>query len=168
VEQVDWHDVQRWASRLLDDYSTAYASNQVRAIRRFLKWLAAEEDRPDPVAGLRAPRYAPSLVPVFTSEELSALRRACGGRSFEARRGAAVLEVFLATGIRRAEMTAIRYSPGDLSGGDVSLADREIRVCGKAGKDRHVKIGTRPPAPWTGTCGPAARHPQAGARSCGW
>ena len=36
--------------RLLGEYSTAYASNQFRAVRRFLRWLAAEQDRRDPAA----------------------------------------------------------------------------------------------------------------------
>jgi len=81
-EQVERQDLQRWTMRLLGEYSTAYASNQFRAVRRFLRWLAGEQDRPDPVAGLRAPTAKPRLVPVFTSEELSALRTACQGRSF--------------------------------------------------------------------------------------
>src|ERR1700722_19968411 len=83
-EQVGRQDLQRWTVRLLGEYSTAYASNQFRAVRRFLRWLAAEEDRPDPTSGLRAPTVKPRLVPVFTSEELSALRGACQGTSFGA------------------------------------------------------------------------------------
>ena len=86
-EQVDRQDLQRWTVWLMGKYSTAYASNQFRAVRRFLRWLAAEQDRPDPTARLRAPAARPRLVPVFTSEELSALRGACQGRSFGARRG---------------------------------------------------------------------------------
>ena len=54
-EEVDEGDLRRWTVRLLGEYSTAYAGNQFRAVRRFLRWLAAEEDRPDPVARLRAP-----------------------------------------------------------------------------------------------------------------
>jgi integrase len=83
-EQVDRQNLQRWTVRLLGEYSAAYASNQFRAVRLFLRWLAVEEDRPDPVAGLRVPKPAPGPVPVFRSGELSALRRACQGRSFEA------------------------------------------------------------------------------------
>jgi site-specific recombinase XerD len=136
-EQVGRQDLQRWTVRLLGEYSTAYASNQFRAVRRFLRWLALEEDRPDPVAGLRAPTAKPRLVPVFTSEELSALRAACQGRSFGARRDTAVIEVLLATGVRRSEVAGIRCDP---VGGDLDLAGREIRVRGKGGRERIVKI----------------------------
>ena len=52
-QDVDKADLRRWTVRLLGEYSTAYAGNQFRAVRRFLRWLAVEEDRPDPVE--RAP-----------------------------------------------------------------------------------------------------------------
>jgi len=96
-EQVDRQDLQRWTVRLLGEYSAAYASSQFRAVRLFLRWLAVEEDRPDPVSRLRAPKLAPGPVPVFRGEELSALRQSCQGRSFEARRDAAMIEVLLAS-----------------------------------------------------------------------
>jgi integrase len=47
------------------------------------------------------------------SEELSALRRTCQGRSFADRRDAAILAVFEATGIRLSELAGTRYDPGD-------------------------------------------------------
>ena len=139
-EQVGRQDLRRWTVWLLGEYSTAYASNQFRAARRFLRWLAAEEDRPDPTARLRAPKPKPKLVPVFTSGELAALRKACQGRSFEDRRDAAILAVFLATGIRRSELAGIRYDAGEPARSDLDLPGREIRVRGKAGRPRIVKI----------------------------
>ena len=51
-----------------------------------------------------------SLVPVFTSGELSALRRTCQGRSFADRRDA-ILAVSEATGIQLSELAGIRYDP---------------------------------------------------------
>ena len=139
-QEVGKADLRRWTVRLLGEYSTAYAGNQFRAVRRFLRWLAVEEDRPDPVKGLRAPTVKVSLVPVFTSEELSALRRVCQGRSFADRRDAAVLAVFEATGIRLSELAGIRYDPGDPAHGDLDLYRREIRVFGKGSKPRIVAI----------------------------
>jgi hypothetical protein len=50
-QDVDTGDLRRWTVRLLGEYSTAYAGNQFRAVRRFLRWLAVGEDRPDPVKG---------------------------------------------------------------------------------------------------------------------
>ncbi len=80
-EQVSGHDVQRWLVHLLTRYSDAYASNQFRALQQFFRWLAEEEQLPDPMTRLRAPKVSEKLVPVFTSEELSALEKTCQGRS---------------------------------------------------------------------------------------
>ena len=57
-DQVDAPDVQRWMVHLLSRYSSAYASIQFRALRQFFKWLAAEENLPDPMDRLRAPKVA--------------------------------------------------------------------------------------------------------------
>jgi len=85
-EQVDAQDIQRWMTQLLHRYSNAYASIQFRALRHFFKWRADEEELPDPMARLRAPKIPVTAVPVFTSVELSELGKACQGRSFAAMR----------------------------------------------------------------------------------
>ena len=125
-EQVSGHDVQRWLVHLLTLYSDAYASNQFRALQQFFRWLAEEEQLPDPVARLRAPKMSEKLVPVFTSEELSALEKTCQGRSFAHRRDAAIIAVLTATGIRAGELAGIRYDAGDPRRSDVDLWRREI------------------------------------------
>ena len=133
-EQVTSRDVQRWMAWLLDRYSTAYASNQYRALQQFFKWLAAEDQLPDPMAGLRPPHVAAKLVPVFTSQELARLEQACAGRSYTQRRDTAIIAVLTATGIRLSELADLRCR-------DIDLWQREITVRGKGGKDRIVKIG---------------------------
>ena len=161
-QDVDKADLRRWTVRLLSEYSTAYAGNQFRAVRRFLRWLAVEEDRPDPVKGLRAPTVKVSLVPVFTSDELSALRRACQGRGFADRRDAAVLAVFEATGIRLSELAGIRYCPDDPGRGDLNLHGRAIRVFGKGGKPRIVTVSYAAARSLDRYLRARAKHPQAG------
>jgi integrase/recombinase XerD len=98
-DQVSGHDVQRWLVHLLTRYSDAYASNQFRALQQFFRWLADEEQLPDPMARLRAPKVTEKLVPVFSSEELSALEKTCQGRTFAQRRDAAIIAVLTATGM---------------------------------------------------------------------
>jgi site-specific recombinase XerD len=96
--QVSAQDVQRWTVRLLGLYSDACARNQFRALQQFFRWLAAEDGIGDPMARLRPPKEAPKPVPCFTSVELSRLGKACRGSSFDERRDAAIVAVFLATG----------------------------------------------------------------------
>ena len=166
-EQADRQDVQRWMVWLLGRYSAAYASNQFRALQQFFKWLAAEEEIPDPMAGLRPPRVADQPVPVFAGEELPRLERACAGRSFQQRRDAAVIAVFAATGIRLSELAAI--------GTTRTTRGAAIWICGtgrassaaRAARPGPSRSATVPPARWTGTSGYGSGTPRRTGRSCG-
>ena len=140
-EEVGGQDAQEWMVQLLERYSAAYASNQFRALQQFFKWLAAEEDIPDPMSGLRPPHVPDQPVPVFNGDDLARLERACAGRSFQQRRDAAMIAVFRATGMRLSELAGIRYDPGDPRRSDIDLWHREITVRGKGRKTRTVKIG---------------------------
>jgi len=166
-EQVDGRDIQQWMSRLLDRYSSAYASNQYRALQQFFRWLAAEDELPDPTHGLQAPPVPQPLIPVFTGQELARLEQACAGRTFAQRRDTAIIAVFTATGIRLSEMAGIRYDPGDPRRSDIDLWQREITVRGRAARTASSRSATRQPAASTGTCGPGPGTPRPGVRSCG-
>jgi hypothetical protein len=54
-DQVTGQDIERWMVHVLRQYSSAYASNQYQGLQQFFKWLAAEEELPDPMAGMRPP-----------------------------------------------------------------------------------------------------------------
>ena len=138
--QADARDVEEWMAWLLGRYSDAYASNQYRALQQFFRWLAVEEEIPDPMAGLKPPRVPEKPVPVFTGEELPQLKRTCAGRGFQERRDAAMIALLEATGIRLSELAQIRYDPGDPRRSDVDLQLWEITVHGKGSKTRTVKI----------------------------
>ena len=159
--QVSSQDIQRWMAWLLDRYSTAYASNQYRALQQFFKWLAAEDELPDPMAGLQPPRVTDKLVPVFTGQELTRLDHACAGRSFTQRRDTAIVAVFTATGIRLAELAACGAATSTYGSGRSPSAARAART-GSSGS------ATRPPGAWTGTSAPAPGIRRPGGRSCGW
>ncbi len=143
-EQVDSHDIQQWMSWLLDRYSGTYASNQYRALQQFFKWLAAEDELPDPTAGLQPPPVPQQLIPVFTGQELTRLEHACAGRSFAQRRDTAIIAVFKATGNRLSELADLRYNPGDPRRSDIDLRQREITVRGKgvSSADRSLRSVT--------------------------
>jgi site-specific recombinase XerC len=167
-DEVSCHDVQRWLVHLLTRYSDAYASNQFRALQQFFRWLADEEQLADPMAGLRAPKVREKLVPVFTSEELSALAKACQGRSFGQRRDAAIFAVLTATGIRAGSW------PGSATTRTTPAA--VIWICGpgrslcavRAARRGWSGSATRLPVRWTGICGCGPGMVRRGGASCGW
>jgi site-specific recombinase XerD len=74
-----------------EQVSSAYASNQYRALQQFFKRLAAEDELPDPMARLQPPRVSQKLVPVFTGQELRRLEQARAGRGFAQRRDTAII-----------------------------------------------------------------------------
>ena len=160
-EQVSSQDIQRWMAWLLDRYSSAYASNQYRALQQFFKWLAAEDQLPDPMAGLQPPRVTAKLIPVFTSQELTRLEQACSGRSFAQRRDTAIIAVFTATGIRLSELAACGAATSTCGSGRSPSAARAART-GSSGS------ATRPPGASTGTSAPGPGTGKLGGRSCGW
>ena len=141
-------------------------------------WVAgrhpgAHDPHHDPRPGAAPFRAGPvrtlvTAVPVFTSVELSELNKACQGRSFAARRDAAIIAVFTATGIRLAELAGIRYHPDDPARSDLDLQAREIRIAGKAASPVPSGSATRRPAASTATCGPAPGTRWRTGRSCGW
>ena len=110
---------------------------------------------------LRAPKVTVTAVPVFTSGELSELQKACQGRSFAARRDAAIIAVLTATGIRLSELAGIRCHPGDPARSDLDLQAREIRIRGKGRTARTVKISHQAARSLDRYLRARARHPQA-------
>ena len=166
-DQVSGHDVRQWMVQLLDRYSDAYASIQFRALRQFFKWLAAEDQIPDPMDRLRAPKVAVREVPVFTSVELSALETTCRGSTFAARRDAAIIAVFQATGIRLSELTGIATTRATPPAATWTCTPARSASPGKAASPAPSRSATRRPAASTATCapGPGTRRP--GGPSCG-
>ena len=159
-EQVDSQDIQRWMAWLLGRYSSAYASNQYRALQQFFKWLAAEDELPDPMAGLQPPRVTAKLVPVFTREELARLEQACAGRSFAQRRDTAIIAVFKATGIRLSEL-ACGITPVTRGAVTSTCGSGRSRSAARAARTGSSGSATRPPGAWTGTLRARSRHAQA-------
>ena len=128
--------VQEWTVTLLGRYSDSYANNQFRALQQFFKWHATEdpdEQRLNPMAGLKPPKIGDKLVPVFTDDELAALLGTCKGGGFQSRRDYAIITVFKDTGARLSELAG-------LSTDDISPRDREAVVTGKGDKQRTIRF----------------------------
>ena len=150
----------------VDDLSAGPVQRRVRqypvpGAATVLQVAGREEEAPDPMARLRAPKVTVTAIPVFTSVELSELDKACQGRSFAARRDAAIIAIFTATGIRLSELAGIRYHPGDPARSDLDLHARQIRIRGKGGTARTVKIGHQAARSLDRYLRARARHPQA-------
>lgn len=138
---TDWAEVEPEHVRdfiiaILETRTPGYASNLFRALQQFAKWYSAEEDAPNPVAGMKPPMLPEQETPVLRAEELRALLKSCEGREFIQRRDAAIVYLFLDSGIRRAELAALQVD-------DVDLDHREVTVLGKGRRTRTVAFGRK-------------------------
>jgi site-specific recombinase XerD len=96
-------------------YAPGYVNNQYRALQQFFKWWAGEEDRPNPMLGMKPPSVGTKVTPVLEDETLTVLIRGCEkGRDFVSRRDAAILRLFACTGVRLAELTNLEVDHVDL------------------------------------------------------
>jgi len=117
--------------------SAAYLNQHYRALQQLWKWLREEgEVSIDPFARMSPPTVPEQPVPVLRDDQLRALLDACSGHTFEARRDAAIIRLFVDSGIRISELTGLHVEHLDFEQ-DVAL------VIGKGRRGRAVPFGPR-------------------------
>jgi site-specific recombinase XerD len=107
--------------------------SSIRALYRFLKITGVLES--DPAFAIPGPSVAKRKpAPLKVNEVIKLLRTSLAGKTETAQlRDRAILELFYASGMRRAEVAGVRLA-------DVDLTERTIRVIGKGNKQRTVLI----------------------------
>jgi integrase/recombinase XerC len=120
-------------ARGYDSRTVCRKLSSIRALYRFLKITGIREN--DPAAAIPGPSVVKRRpAPLKVDEVMKLLRTSLAGRTDAARlRDAAIMELFYASGMRRAELAGVSL-------GDVDLDERTIRVTGKGNKERTVII----------------------------
>lgn len=85
------------------------------------------------MARMSPPRLEEKLVPLLSDPGAARLLKSCIGADFAARRDLAILRLFMATGIRLAEMAGLQLD-------DVDLDERTAIVTGKGRRTRIVRF----------------------------
>ncbi len=111
--------------------TVAKATVVMRSLHRY---LAIEDDLPDPTARLERARVPASLPKAISEAEVLRLIDSIGGDSPVDRRDRVIVEVLYGCGIRIAELVGLGM-------GDVDLDGRLLRVFGKGAKERVVPLG---------------------------
>ena len=147
AEAVRREHVEAFIEELLRIQKPATASNRYRALQQFFKFLEDEGEierspmtrsRPRPPFLLRTWRCS-------AADQKRLLVVACEGTDFESRRDAAIVRLFMDTGMRRAELTGLR-SPISISPmmSPSSWGRAGGRACRSAG--RHPSARSLPPS----------------------
>ena len=107
------------------------------ALSNFFRWLVEEGDlTTTPMKGVPYPKATAPPVKVLTTTDLRRLLESCAGSGFSERRDAAIIRLFLDTGMRRAELAALTLE-------SVDLAAQHAFVVGKGRRPRVVPFGVK-------------------------
>lgn len=136
VNDITSHQIRAWIVYLIDnDIAPVTVHRKISCLRRFYNYLRKEGIvKTDPLEKIVLPKQKKRL-PVFVEEEAldKLLDSANFGNDFSGLRNRTIIEMLYMTGIRRAELTEIRYE-------DVSLSDAVVRVTGKRNKQRIIPL----------------------------
>lgn len=127
--------VEAFVEDLLERWKPATANNRYRALDQFFKWLVGEgEMGASPMANMAPPTVPEQLVPVVSDDVVRALLATCAGNHFDDRRDAAIIRLFVDSGLRCSELVSLRLDDVDL--------DLEVAVVlGKGARPRSSPFG---------------------------
>jgi site-specific recombinase XerD len=140
---VERADVELFTQHLLAKFKPSTAANRFRSLQQFFKWCVEEEE----IGASPMPKEPPDMpevsVPVLSQSDLTALFKTVKGKDFEAVRDHALLDLFVRTGARRAEIMNLRFdqdNPADPERNDIDLERRTMTVLGKGRRPRTVGL----------------------------
>ncbi len=118
-------------------YTPASLGMHYRVLHAFFNWLKREGLIPaSPMDGISPPRQPKQYPFVLEESQVRALLAACAKGTVPGGRNYAMLLLFVDCGLRLHELAGLRL-------GDVSLAQRSLKVHGKGARDRIVFMGAR-------------------------
>lgn len=141
VANIRREHIEAFLEEVLSRFRPATAANRYRALSVFWRWLVDEgEVTSSPMEKMRPPRVPPPTTPVLDEHELTALLDTCD-KTFEGRRDAALLWMFIDSGARLSEVAGVRYT--DDESNSLYLEQGFVSVLGKGSKTRIVPLGAQ-------------------------
>lgn len=137
VAHIRREHVEDFVASLLARFKPATASNRFKSLQQFFRWLVDEgEVKESPMAKMHPPTVPEAPPPVLSDDELRRLLRACDGRDFDARRDAAIVRLFVDSGMRLAELTGLGVA-------DIDFEASVAVVLGKGSRPRACPFGRK-------------------------
>jgi integrase/recombinase XerC len=137
VTTVRADDVRGWLVSLKGNVSPSTEYRNYSGCRQFFTWCVREGELDiSPMVNIRPPKVPEPQTEMLTAEQMRALLAGCAGRDFLSRRDRAVIMLLADTGMRRAELAALRLD-------DLDLRTRVALVVGKGRRPRTVPFGAR-------------------------
>jgi integrase/recombinase XerC len=139
LKKLTSQDVRSWIAGLLKSRLTTRTVNlRLSALNHFFKFLQKENilDK-NPVQKIQRPKISKRLPEFFEAKPLNDfLNRHEESEDYSSIRDGMIVELLYTTGIRRAELIALRPN-------DIYAAEAVLRVTGKGDKQREVPLTTK-------------------------
>jgi len=155
LDEITREHVESFIEDQLARWRPTTALTRYQALRQFFLFAVDEEELSvSPMARMKPPTIPEVRVPVVPDDVLRKLLKTCDGTSFEERRDAALLRLFIDTGCRLAEITNLKRS-------DLDFDAEVIHVVGKGSRPRTVPFGPKTTMALDRYDRLRRRHPQA-------
>lgn len=133
---LDKSSVNAYVIDQIEKTSAITAHTRLAGLKRFSKWLAAEDEIPvDKLASVKPPTLDIREIPELTDDECRALINACKGKTFLHRRDEAIVRFMLETMARIGEVVQMKVTDVDVKSGIAWIHK------GKGRKERRVPFG---------------------------
>lgn len=121
----------------LDRWSPSTAATRFRCLQQFFKWTREEgEITVSPMVNMKPPTVPDAPVPVVGKPDLLRLLKACDGKALTDRRDAAIIRLFIDSGMRLAELTGLHVN-------DIEFEQEIAIVTGKGDRRRSCSFGAK-------------------------
>ena len=136
IVAINYSQIRSWIVSLVNsNISNRSINRKLSALKSFYKFLQKTRLIDiNPMARHQALKTSKKIqVPFSEKEVLKALNDTTNDKDFEAVRDKLIVELFYATGIRRAELINIKIA-------DVDFSNQNVKVLGKRNKERYIPL----------------------------
>lgn len=144
VADIKREHVEAFIAAELERTSASSAATRYRSLPQSFRWLDDEgEIDASPMAKMRKPIIPQQPVPVLPDTDVKRLLDSCTGRDLRNRRDAAIIRLFLDTGMRLEGIAGLRYHASDADLSDVDLRGNVVRITVKGRREMVLPIGKK-------------------------
>jgi len=136
IKDCVYSQIRSWIVSLLGDgVSNRTVNRKVASLKSYYKFLLKVEGvKVSPLMKHKALKVSKKVQVPFSVKEMEEVLRGAGfDNTFEGERNRLMIELFYATGVRRAELIGLKVS-------DVDLKSKTIKVLGKRNKERIIPL----------------------------
>ena len=129
--------VEMFLADFAEGHKPATVQTRYKCLRLFFSFLLEENEiTRHPMENMKPPPVPETPVPVFDNEQLAALLKTTEGKDFVERRDAAILRLFIDTGMRRGELAGLKVA-------DIDFKQDVAYVVGKGSRPRSCPFGAK-------------------------